>query len=74
MTLYDIDMYESEQLSNKRQRKPKGQSKMDNLEKLTTQVTQDEENKTEKNNTIRVGHHFTNTNTSNVKSHAHNWR
>ena len=66
MTLYDIDVYESEQLSNKRQRKPKGQSKMDNLEKLTTQVTQDEENKTEKNNIIRVGHHFANTNTSNV--------
>ena len=31
---------------NKRQIIPKGQSKMDNPEKLTTQVTQDEENTT----------------------------
>ena len=32
-----------EKLANKRQRIPKGQSKMDNTEKLATQSTQDEE-------------------------------
>ena len=43
---------------NKRQRIPEGQTKMDNLEKLATQCTQDEE----KHNTICVGHHYMQTN------------
>ena len=38
-------------LFNKRQRIPKGQSKMDNPEKLATQITEDEE-KQQKHNTI----------------------
>ena len=42
--------------------KTKGQSNMDNTEKLTTQGTQYEE----KHNTICVGHHYTQTNTINV--------
>ena len=49
-------------ISNKRQRIPKGNKKMDSPEKLKTQGTQDEE----KHNTIRVGHHYTQTNTNNV--------
>jgi hypothetical protein len=40
-------------MSNKRQRKPKEKSKMDNPEKPTTQVTQDEE-KQNKNTTQYV--------------------
>ena len=43
----------------KRQRKPKGQYKTENTEKLATQETK-------KHNTICVGHHFTQTNTNNV--------
>ena len=34
---------EEEAITNKHQRIPKGQSKMDNREKLTTQGTQDED-------------------------------
>ena len=42
---------------------PRGQSNMDNAEKLATQGTQDEV-KTPKNpNTICVGHHYAHTNT-----------
>jgi hypothetical protein len=41
---------------------PKRESKMDNLEKLATYVTQEEE----KHNTIFVGHHYSQTNTNNV--------
>ena len=41
-------------MSNKRQRIPKVQSKMDDPNKLATQGTQDEE----KHNTICVGHHY----------------
>ena len=44
---------------------PKGQSNMDNPEKLATQGTQDQD-KQNKNNTICVGHHYTKTNTNNV--------
>ena len=40
----------------------KGQSKMDNLEKLATQGTQYEE----KHNTTCVGHHYAQANTNNV--------
>ena len=47
---------------NKRQRKPKGQSKMDNPENLATQGTQDE-NKTK---TKSVVHHSMQTNTNNI--------
>ena len=47
---------------NKRQRKPKGQSKMGKTKKL---VTHDEEKKT-KHNTICVGHHYMQANTNNV--------
>ena len=43
---------------NKRQTIPKGQSKLDNPEKLTTQGTH-----AEKHNTICVGHHYTQTTT-----------
>ena len=39
-----------------------GELKMDNPEKLATYGTQDED----KNNTIRVGHHYTQANTNNV--------
>ena len=49
---------------NKRQRIPKGQSKLDNPEKLTTQVTQDEDKHNK--NIISVGHHYSQTNTNNV--------
>ena len=38
---------------------PKGQSKMDNPEKLATQCTQDEEKKN--HHTICVGHHYAQT-------------
>ena len=44
-------------LVNKRQRIPKGQSKMDKMEKLTTQGTPYEDK--QKHNTICVGHHYT---------------
>ena len=44
-------------MSNKRQRIPKVQSKMDDPNKLATQGTQDED----KYNTICVGHHYTQT-------------
>ena len=47
----------------KRQRIPKGQLKMDNPEKPTTQGTQDEDKQTkQKHNTIYVGHHYAQTN------------
>ena len=52
--------------SNTRQRTPKGQSKTDNPEKLTTQGTQDESKTKQKLNTICVGNHYTQTNTNNV--------
>ena len=45
---------------NKRNRIPKGQSKMDNQEKLATY-----EEKQSKN-TTQCGHHYTQTNTNNV--------
>jgi len=51
---------------NKRKRIPKGQSKMDNPEKLAQYGTQDEEKQNKKQNTICVGHHSTQTNTNNV--------
>ena len=47
---------------NKRQRIPKGQSIMDNPEKLETQGIQDDV----KHNTLCAGHHITQTNTNNV--------
>ena len=47
---------------NKRQRIEKSQSKMDNLEKLATQGSQDEH----KHDTICIGHHYLQTNTNNV--------
>ena len=53
--------------NRKRQRIPKGQSKMDNLEKLAIQGKQDEE----KHNTVCVGHQYTQTNTYSVNK---NWR
>ena len=43
---------------NERQRILKGQSKMNNSEKLATQGRQDEENKTKTHHNI-VGHHYT---------------
>jgi len=50
--------------------KPKGQSRMDNPEKLTTLGTQDEDKhkkqKQHTHNTICDGHHYTQTNTHNV--------
>jgi hypothetical protein len=39
---------------------------MDNPEKLATYGTQDEGGKTQKTNTMCVGHHSTQTNTNNV--------
>ena len=53
---------------NKRQRIPKGQSKMDNAEKLATQSIQDDEKQQQKHNkpTICVGHHYMQTSTNNV--------
>jgi len=44
-----------------------GQTKMDNPEKLATHVTQDEEKQNKKHNTICGGHHYTQTNTNNVR-------
>ena len=51
---------------NKRQRKPKGQSKMENPEKPATWGTQDEENTKHKHNTMFVGQRYTQTNTNNI--------
>ena len=47
----------------KRQKKPKGQSTMDNPEKLAKLDTQDEdkENNTEIHNTMCYGHHYAQT-------------
>ena len=66
-------------LLNKRQRKPKGQYKTENTEKLATQetkktaTTKTTTNETkrrkiinQKHNTICVGHHYTQTNRNNV--------
>ena len=54
-------------LINKRQRTQKGQSIMDNPQKLATQSTQDEAKKSKKkHNTICVGHYYTETNTNNT--------
>ena len=39
---------------------------MDNLEKLTTYGTQDEDKQNKKHNTICVGHQYSQTNTNNV--------
>ena len=47
----NIHLYTKTSL-NKRVRIPKGQSKMDNEEKLATQGTQDERNTKQKHNTI----------------------
>ena len=44
----------------------KGNKKMDNPEKLATQGTQDKEKQNKKHNTICVGHHYTQRNTTNV--------
>ena len=75
---YSIEDYNGEEikntfhqseLQNKRQRIPKEQSKLGNLEKLATHGTQDEE-KQNKNTTqyiyIYVGHHNTQAKTNNV--------
>ena len=48
----------------KLQRKPKGQSIMDNPEKLATLGIREEEK--QKHNTICVVHHYTQTNTNNI--------
>ena len=55
---------------NKRYRKPKGQSRMDNTEKLSTLGTQDEEKENKKHNTIYVGYHYTQTNTLSLYCHG----
>ena len=52
----------SQKEENKRQRTPKGQSKTENPQKLTTNDTQDEEE--EKHNAICVGHHYVQTKTN----------
>ena len=52
-------------LFNKRQRIPKGQSKTDNTEKLTTYSTQDKEQQNI-HTTQCVRHHNTEANTNNV--------
>ena len=46
---------------NKRQRITKGQSRMDNPEKLATLDTQNEDKQNTKRNTICVGHYYTQT-------------
>ena len=53
----------------KRQRIPKGQSKMNNPEKLTTQGTKDTRGRKtkQKHNTICIGHYYTQTNKTKVK-------
>ena len=74
-----LDMYDIAEINNgykcagiqhylidKGQRIPKGQSKMDNPEKLAAQGTLDEDKQNKKHNTICVGHHNTQTNTNNV--------
>jgi hypothetical protein len=45
-------------MENKRQRVPQRQSKIDNLEKLATHGTQDEEKTKQKHNTICVVYHY----------------
>ena len=51
---------------NKRQRIPKGHSKMDNPEKFETQGTQDEGKQNKQHNIICVGHHYRQTNRNNI--------
>ena len=50
----------------KSMRIPKGQSKMDNPEKLTTYRVHKTKKKKQKQNTICVGHHCTQASTNNV--------
>jgi hypothetical protein len=59
--IHDIDspgLVSSSNMENKRQRVPKRQSKIDNLEKLATHGTQDEEKTKQKHNTICVVYHY----------------
>ena len=59
--IHDTDspgLVSSSNMENKRQRIPKGQSKMDNLENLATHGTQDEEKTNQKHNTICVVYHY----------------
>ena len=59
--IHDIDspgLVSSSNMENKRQRVPKRQSKIDNLEKLATLGTQDEEKTKQKHNTICVVYHY----------------
>ena len=53
-------------IEHKRQRKPKGQSRMDNPEKLETLDTQDEDKQIKKHKRICAGHHYSQTSTNNV--------
>ena len=58
-----IDM----RLVNKRQRIPKGQSRMNNPEKLATWGTQNEEKQCKNTHTyICIAHHYARTNTTQV--------
>ena len=59
---FQISINISQKEVNKRQRTPKGQSKTENPQKLTTNDTQDEEE--EKHNPICVGHHYAQTKTN----------
>ena len=51
---------------NKRYRKSKGQSRMNNPEKLATLSTQDEDKQNKKHNAKCVGHHYAQMYTNNV--------
>jgi hypothetical protein len=51
---------------NKRYSILKGQSKVDNTEKLSAYDTQDRDK--QKHNTICVGHHYIQTNTNNINT------
>ena len=61
------ELYESIDILNKCQRIPKGQSNMDNPEKLATQGYTKRSTK-QKHNTICVGHHYTKTSINNVNN------
>ena len=69
---FGLDMYDVAEINNgykcagiqhyfidKGQRIPKGQSKMNNPEKLATQGTLDKDKQNKKHNKICVGHHYT---------------
>ena len=63
-----------EKLANKRQRIPKGQSNMDNIEKPATQVTQDEEKQNKNTTQYALNTTIHKQRRQDMNSHTNNWR